>query len=367
MEIKQYLTQVRRDLHQIPELFHTEFLTQKYIVNQLNELGISYSTFKTGVIADIQGKNNKITLGFRADIDALPIHEQNEVEYKSKHEGCMHACGHDGHTAMLLGLAKYYSTKKPEVNLRLIFQPAEENEGGAEMLIEHGALDGVDAIFGLHLSPEHEKGVIATDEGAIFAGAYDFHVVFEGVSGHCADYHKYTDALKASVIFYSEAYKLFEENFSSNHIFHIGKMSGGDASNIVAKNSQCDCTFRFFDENSCKEFMAQIEDILTKTKHKTNANYNLVIENYYPPLINDAKIVNQLKQKLNVQIAKPKYTAEDFAYYLKKVPGAYAWLGIKDEKHTAPLHSCYFDFDESVLWVGVEYYIKLIQNIVINA
>ena len=196
MEMLDYLKYVRRSLHKIPELFHQEFLTQKFIVTELDKLKIKYKKIKTAVIAEIEGIDSKTLLAFRADMDALPITEQNDTDYKSEHIGKMHACGHDGHMAVLLGVAKYFSETKPSVNLRLIFQPAEECEGGAEMLIENGVLKGVNAIFGLHLSPEYPVGVIATDAGAIFAGACDFHIIFEGTSGHCADYQKHIDAIK---------------------------------------------------------------------------------------------------------------------------------------------------------------------------
>lgn len=362
MEMLEYLIFARRSLHKIPELNHQEFLTQKFITQQLDSFKIKYKTINTAVIADIEGYDARTRLAFRADIDALPITEQNQVDYKSTHEGKMHACGHDGHTAMLLGLAKYLSTNKPAVNIRLLFQPAEESEGGAEMLIQKGALKGVDAIFGLHLSPEYPIGTIATDAGAIFAGVCDFHIIFEGKSGHCADYQKYTDALWAGNEFYNRIHNLHKTKYQKNSLFHIGKITGGSASNVVADYAKYDCTFRFFDEALKEDFMMRLEDILIEVQNLTGATHRLIVENYYPPLVNSTHIVQMLKRKFEIAQAQPKYTAEDFAYYLKKVNGAFAWLGIGDEQHTAPLHSPNFDFDEKALLTGLNYYINIAQN-----
>jgi amidohydrolase len=361
MEMLDYLIFARRSLHKIPELYHKEFLTQKFITEQLDSFNIKYKTIKTGVLADIEGYDKKIRLAFRADMDALPVNEQNQADYKSTHEGLMHACGHDGHTAMLLGLAKYLSENKPSVNVRLIFQPAEESEGGAQMLIESGALKGVDAIFGLHLSPEYPAGTIATDAGAIFAGVCDFHIIFEGTSGHCADKQKYIDALWAGNEYYNRVYELYKK-YKDKTLFHIGKITGGNASNIVADYAKYDCTFRFFDEALEEDFMMRLEEILIDVQNLTGAGHRLIVENYYPPLVNSAHIVQMIKKKFDIVQAQPKYTAEDFAYYLKHISGAFAWLGVKDEFHTAPLHSPNFDFDERALLAGVNYYIKIAQN-----
>ncbi len=358
----EYLKYIRRSLHKIPELFHQEFLTQKFIISELESLKLKYKTIKTAVIVDILGFDTKTRLAFRADMDALPVTEQNDADYKSIHIGRMHACGHDGHMAMLMGVAKYFSNEKPPVNLRLIFQPAEESEGGAEMLIENGVLKDVDAIFGLHLSPEYPIGVIATDAGAIFAGVCDFHIIFEGKSGHCADYQRYIDSIKAGNEFYNRIYKLFNEKYQSKTVFHVGKITAGTASNIVADKAQYDCTFRFFDENIQEDFMMRLEEILIDVENLTGAIHRVIVENYYPPLINSIHIIQMLKNKFDIIQAQPKYTAEDFAYYLKKTSGAFAWLGIKDENHIAPLHNDKFDFDEKALLIGLNYYIKIAQN-----
>lgn len=366
MEMLDYLKYVRRSLHKIPELFHQEYLTQQFITNQLDEFKIKYKKIKTAVVADIDGVDSRTRLAFRSDMDALPILEQNDIDYKSLHEGKMHACGHDGHMAMLLGLAKYFSSEKPPVNLRLIFQPAEESEGGAEMLIENGVLKDVDAIFGLHLSPDYPVGTIATDAGAIFAGACDFHIIFEGKSGHCADYQKYIDAIKAGNEFYNRIYSLYHQKYRSKTVFHIGKITAGSASNVVADRAQYDCTFRFFDEQIHEDFMMRLEDILIEVENLTGATHRVIVENYYPPLVNPPHIIEMLKNKFDITQAEVKYTAEDFAYYLKKVNGAFAWLGIRDEQHTSPLHSSKFDFDEKALLTGLNYYIRIAKNTLVQ-
>lgn len=365
-EMIEYLTRVRRHLHACPELYYHEYKTSEFVCAELKSMGIKYRTYATAVVADIKGRGKGGTLAFRADMDALPITETGARAIKegfvSANKGVMHACGHDGHTAMLLALARSLSKRPPAVDVRLIFQPAEEHGGGAEALIKEGVLKGVEAIFGLHLSPEHDKGVIATDGGAIFAGVVDFYLEFSGKSGHCAEPYKAIDAIFAANNLYTRAKELIT-NYEGC-LFNVGKMEGGTANNIISDYARLDCTFRYFSDEAKESFFMRFQDILNDIYNKIGADHRLTVISAYPPLINSTAVAQMVRKTFGelVVTAQPKYTAEDFAFYLKEVPGVFAWLGIKDEDFSHGLHTPEFDFDEAALVTGVEYFRRIADN-----
>ncbi|MDR3318691.1 MAG: amidohydrolase [Clostridiales bacterium] len=359
MELQPYLIKCRRALHQIPELALEEKKTSEFIVGELKALRVKHYTVGTAVIAEIRGRE-KTTVALRADIDALPITEANELPYRSTHAGRMHACGHDGHMAMLLAVAALASETAPKYTLRLIFQPAEENGGGAERLIEAGVLKGVDRIYGLHMSPDYPKGTIATDGGAILAGVCDYTVEFYGKGVHCAVRDAGIDAIIAAYTFCERAERLYRASYARNSLHHVGRFTGGVASNIVADRAAVSCTFRFFDPADKESFFMRIQDILNGIYAETGAGHRLTVTGYYPPLVNDAALADELKTLCGAAECGSAYTSEDFAFYLEKVPGVFSWVGFRDETHSSALHSADFDFDEGALAAGVELYKKLI-------
>lgn len=359
MESLQYLTRVRRALHRIPELSENEFKTADYIAAELKALGHKYRRVKTGIICDVAGVNKTKTIALRADMDALPITEKTVCDFKSEN-GCMHACGHDGHISMLLEVARLTSLNRPANSLRLIFQPAEEGSGGAEKMIDCGALNRVDEIYAFHLCPELEIGVAATNSGALFAGAVEFDVEFTGKSCHCADKSDGNDAIGAAVNFCASA-NGFNKNCKGNTLFHVGAFNGGKARNIVSDNVLICCTLRFFDENQREEVLMNIADCLTKGDSMFGTSHRLIVHEVYPPLINSTEAVFKIKKLFPaLKECEPRYTAEDFAFYLNRIKGCMIWLGIRDEKFSSPLHSNTFGFDESALLTGVEIYKKII-------
>ena len=358
MENIDYLIAVRRALHQMPELSEKEYRTGDFIASELSSMGHKFRRLATGAVCDVKGADTSRTVALRADIDALPIVEKTDCDFRSQN-GCMHACGHDGHTAMLLCIARELAERKPRCNVRLIFQFGEEGDGGAEKMMEMGAVDGVDEIFAFHMCPELEKGEVASADGAMFAGTVEFDVEFYGESCHCADVGSGRDALKAAAYFYGKAGDCNADR-RNNTVFHIGKMEGGAARNIVANFAKAYCTLRYYDSADTDRLMMRLEEYLVKSDELFGTSHRLTVNAVYPPLVNNPASLNKVRAAVNVLPASPRFTAEDFAFYLQKIPGCMLWLGCKDGKYNSPLHSDTFGFDESALITGVEIYKKLV-------
>lgn len=351
------LTKFRQALHQIPEKSCMEFKTSEYIEKALKSFKLKLSKIGTGIVCDIPGENNFIT-GIRCDMDALAITEKTDVEFASKN-GFMHACGHDGHMAMVLVMAKILSEKKPKNSVRLIFQFGEESEGGAEVMVNEGAAKNLDEIFAFHLCPELEKGKIATSIGAIFAGAVEFDIEFQGLGAHCANREKGIDVFNAVNDFLNNQ-SSFNQRYKNNSLFHIGKITGGVARNVVADYAKLECSLRYFDENAREDIMMNIAKLLTSGDGKFGTSHKVLVREVYPPLINSAKAVARVKGVSECDECEPRYTAEDFAFFASVCPACMVWLGIKDEKYASGLHSDTFGFDEKALLLGVDILTKLV-------
>lgn len=356
-ELLPYMREVRRRLHGLPELSSCEYGTSAYLKTQLIDLGYSPRAAHTGLIADVKGREGGKTLAFRADFDALPIVERTGLPFASTN-GNMHACGHDGHTAMLLGAAKFFAARPPARNVRLIFQFGEEGDGGAATMIEQGALDGVDEIYAFHLCPDLEKGRIGTNSRALFAGVVEFDVIFAGRSSHCAARSEGADALAAAVDFAVGARRY---SVGAKTLVHVGKITGGRARNVVADDARAECSFRYFEAADRDRIVSGLRELVGECGGLHGARGELAIRAAYPPLVNDPACVNKLAAVTAIEEMPGRFTAEDFAFYLERVPGCMAWLGVRDDAHRSPLHSDTFDFDESVLVRGAETFIKLAE------
>lgn len=356
-EMKEYVVAMRRALHKIPELSDKEFRTSEFIADQLKSMGLKYRTLHTGLYTEFAGKDSSRTVALRCDMDALPITEKNDVPFKAQEN--MHACGHDGHMAIVLTMAKLLCSAKPDCNVRLIFQYGEEGDGGADKMIAGGVIDGVDEIYAFHLCPELEKYKLASCEGAMFAGTVEFDVEIRGKASHCADREKGADALKTAREFLS-AYPTLNERYANNTLFHVGKIECGSARNVVADYGKIYCTLRYFDEAHYEAIMMEIARVLAKADSRQGTDSAVRVNAVYPPLINSSYALNKLKQAAVIEPCLPRYTAEDFAFYTKKIKGCMAWLGVRDETHVSPLHSDTFGFDESALFVGVETMFNLV-------
>ncbi len=354
-----YLTETHRKLHRLAELSGREYKTSAFIAEELARFGYKPKTIGTGVYCDI-GKG-KDRLAFRADFDALPIRENVEVT------GCdfaaegdvMHACGHDGHTANLLNVARILdgSSNTP---LRLIFQFGEEGIGGSETMIDGGVLDGVDEIYALHLCPELDEGKIGYCYGGMFAGCVEFDVEVSGVSAHCAMPDSGADAIRASLFAANAAISISREH---GLLMNLGKITGGAARNIIADSCKSEYTIRFYDTAKSEEFMLGMERALLAADDRFGTSHRLITNAVYPPLINHALAVDKIRSLAGADAVEvpPRMTAEDFSNYLLKVPGCMVWLGIRTAEHSSPLHSDTFSFDEKALLKGTELFLKIID------
>jgi len=361
LKIREEIIAWRRDFHMHPELGYEEERTSKIVEEHLREWGYTIKRVGTGIIADIGNGEKKIAL--RADMDALPVQEENDVPYKSRTPGKMHACGHDAHTAMLLGAAKIIAEHKEELpnKVRLIFQPAEEGGNGALKMIEGEGLEGVDAIFGLHVWMELPSGIVGVREGPVMAGVGRFDVEIEGKGGHGASPHETIDPVPIA----AQAILAFQTIISRNlnplesGVVSVGTIKAGEAFNVIPERVYMNGTYRFFTQETKKLIEKRIEEVLKGIVLANNASYKLKIEEVAPPTINDpqmASLAKRVAQKLGLKVDDvPKSMgSEDFAFYLQKVPGAFIALGIKNEEKGIihPHHHPKFNVDEEVLPLG---------------
>ncbi len=360
-KIKMQIIDWRRDFHMHPELKYEEERTSRIVEEHLREWGYSIKRVGTGIIGDI-GLGGKV-VALRADMDALPVQEENDVLYKSKIQGKMHACGHDAHTAMLLGAAKIIAAHKDELNgrVRLIFQPAEEGGNGAVRMIEGGALEGVDAIFGFHVWMDLPSGVIGIRDGPFLAGAGIFNGKVMGKGGHGASPHETVDPIPVT----AEAVLALQTITSRNvppiesGVLSVTAIHGGTAFNIIPEEVEFKGTFRFFKPEIGEMIQRRVREVLEGVTKAHGAEYELNIEELTPPTINSpemADFAREVAEKYNLRYGDvpPTMGAEDFAFYLQRVPGAFLALGIRNEEKGIiyPHHHPRFDVDEGVLYLG---------------
>lgn len=367
---EQWFINVRRELHQHPELDFNLPETTGIICKYLDEIKIPYKTGigKSGIVADLKGKNSNITIALRADIDALPILENTECEYSSKNIGKMHACGHDVHTSILLGTAKILAAKKEELpcNVRFIFQPAEETTGGAVPMIEDGVLEGVNCIFGLHVDPSTEAGKIAVKYGAMNASATDVNIKIKGKSCHGAYPSGGVDAVVTAAYVITALQTIVSRNIDSRDslVLTFGTMQSGTKENIVAQEAFCCGTMRSLSNSVRDKAKKRINSIVEMVSAAYEAKGEVFYRDSYNALINHDEYVDLIKtngenilgvDKVKIK-ALPDMGVEDFAYFLEKIPGAFFNLGVgnKEKKITAPLHNDKFNIDESAIIVGIK-------------
>lgn len=363
----------RRALHQIPEIGLKEYQTKEYLKNYLISIGLTpHDICETGLYVFIEGKDTENCIAFRSDMDALNIHEENNIDFKSKYENFMHACGHDGHMSILLGFAKYLTTIQPlKKSVLLIFQPAEETPGRAKNICESGLLKkyNVKEIYGSHLFPEIKEGTIATKEGPFFAQATHIGGKIIGKSAHGAMPQLGTDTVPAFSKIIDGYQTIVSRNFSPFDpiVITIGEFKGGTARNIIAESTEFYGTLRTYSQEKTQFAINRIKEI----NRGIETSYNVKIEDdfqiLYPPVINNTSLYNKLiNMKTDIPIISypPLTIAEDFAYYPQEVPGLFVLIGTKNEEKgfTHPLHSCHFNFDEKALLTAIKLYIQLYNN-----
>lgn len=364
ISMRDFLIDLRRDIHKHPELGFEEIRTMEKISSILNSLNIKHKTkiAKTGIIADIEGEDKNFTIAFRTDMDALPMDDLKTCEYSSKEKGKCHACGHDVHIAILTGIAKYFSKIKPPCNIRLIYQPAEETTGGAKPMIDEGALDNVNIIYGLHVRPEIMSGQISVKYGVMYASSNMFDIKIYGKASHGAKSYEGIDAIIIASNILNQLHNFVSAFTDGSMRLHVGTIKGGSARNIVADFVQMEGIIRMLcnDETRNKR-LSMIEKIILNTANSFNAKADFINMPSYPALINHTEAVDIIKEngfnilgKENVFIEEnSNMTTEDFSYYLQKVSGAFFSLGVSNKNINIPIHNGLFDIDERAINIGV--------------
>lgn len=369
------LRQMRRDLHKIPELGLKEYKTSAYIREKLTSFGITEleTWLETGVVAVIRGKGKGQAVAFRADMDALPVTEQTGCDFTSEHVGCMHACGHDGHVTVLLGFAKYLQEHKDELenDVVLIFQPAEEGPGGAQLLVDAGLFEKhpVRCIIGCHIFPQVPQGKVACRKGAMMArnGEVDVHIY--GESAHGAQPQLGHDAVLAAGAVITGLHTILSRNVSplDSGVLTFGAIHGGEACNIIAKEVKLEGTMRAFSDEAYETMTKRVQEVASGIAAGYGCKGEAVFRHMYRVVDNDPKLVELLQEVAgdNYEEIPPYMLAEDFSLYLQKVPGMFFFLGSgnAEKGYTHSLHSAQFQFDEEILALGVETYAKLLKKL----
>ncbi len=354
----------RQALHAIPELELKLPKTAAYLKNSLEKLDCTLSYPMGDAICAFFDFGKSDAIAFRADMDALPIPEETGLSFASQHPGIMHACGHDGHMATLLELARRLNEKEDlPHNVLLIFQPGEESPGGAKPLCETGILEDhkVKAIFGLHLWPGLEKGVMHTRVGGLMSRGSELNVDVYGKSSHIGNASAGIDSTAAAVEFYRQMRAaeaaVPEEYF---RLLNFGKFESGTVRNAISAHAHMAGSLRAFEEEVFDGLRNKLFEIKADVEEKFGCRIEIWMSEGYPAVMNDPAMVAKVQQIADVKLLdKPSMTSEDFAEYQQRVPGVFFFLGTGD---TAALHATTFDFDEEILLKGADFFEKLAEN-----
>jgi amidohydrolase len=367
------LVDLRRDLHKIPEIAYNEYKTAQYVCQKLDEYGVSYERcFNTGVVALI-GKGECVA--FRMDMDGLFVTEQNDVSYKSIHDGLMHACGHDGHTAILLMTAKILKEFEQDlkVQVKLIFQPAEEGSGGAMPMIEEGVLKNPDVtrVFSTHLWPSTPVGKVEYVPKVAFAGTSRYTITVKGSGGHGAMPENVKNSIIPAANIILGVDKIHKEE--KDAVVSLCAVSADGMFNVFPSDTVLKGTIRTISEQDLERILTKIKDLTEEISLKFDIEIIFFPEFEYPPCANDDKALEELvlasKKALgeeNVILGEKTFGAEDFAYFSMNSKAAHIRIGSRnetDEKTHYPLHNAKFEIDESALLVGVKVFIQLALEI----
>lgn len=356
-DLNEHLISIRRHLHQYPELSTKEFETTKFIQKRLSEIGINLrkTGLKTGVFAQLQGENSGPTIALRADIDALPIEEQTGLPYTSKIKGLMHACGHDFHTAALIGAASLLKKNQTKLNgnIRFLFQPAEEIGGGAEQVINDGQLEGVEAIIGLHNKPDLPVGTIGLKSGPLMASVDRFHITISGKGSHAAIPQNGKDPILAASQVVTALQSIVSRNISplESAVVSVTKITGGSTWNVIPGDVILEGTTRTFNHAIREEVKEKVNTIVKNTVLAYSEEARIDWFPGPPPLLNDAgtiEVVREAAQNQGLKVIEPEPTmgGEDFAFYQQHMPGAFAFFGTNGNEDW---HHPAFTVDESAL------------------
>ena len=374
--IKDEIYAIRRHFHRYPELSFKEFNTAETISQHLDKFGIAHKNGvgKTGIVGEINFGPGPI-IALRADMDALPIQEENNLDYKSLNDGVMHACGHDGHMAILLGAANALSknSKLKKGTVRFIFQPAEEGLGGAKYMIEDGCLDNVDEIYGLHLWNYQLYGEVGIKDGPVMASADLFDIEVSGKGGHGATPQGTIDAIVVASNLVTMLQTIVSRNTNplESTVLSIGKIKGGHNFNIISDKVHMSGTTRAYTEENRTMIKQRMKEVIEGVSKSFGADIKLNYKDGYPPTVNHSSQVEKVLEAASSVVAsgaKNPYLSmggEDFSYYLQNKPGCFFFVGSapnENEILSTPHHCSHFNIDERALLIGASVYVNLIEN-----
>lgn len=371
-EVKQW----RQHIHSQPELGFKEFKTSAFIVDKLESFGIEVhqGLGGTGVVGILKNGSGP-TIGIRADIDALPIKEQNDIEHKSTHENCMHACGHDGHTSVLLGTAKYLSQHQNfSGTIYFIFQPAEEVLGGAKAMIDDGLFDKfpMDAVYGLHNWPGLPVGEIAVNNGPMMASFDTFEITLTGKGTHAAMPHLGADPIAAGAALITNIQSIVSRRISplKSGVISVTQMNSGDTTNVIPDYAILKGTVRSFDMGVRQSMQDMLTEMVTVLPPLYGVTGEMDYHIRYPVTTNDSQAYLEIKEaatsvlgadKVNTDV-EPSMASEDFSFMSQEVKGAYFWLGVDGSSPSKPLHNAAYDFNDDAIETGIKVWVSLVES-----
>ncbi|MED0902267.1 hydrolase [Bacillus cereus] len=369
-QLTEMLISIRRNLHEHPELSYEEFETTKTIKNWLDEKNITIinSSLETGVIAEISGNSSGPIIAIRADIDALPIQEETNLPYTSKIPGKMHACGHDFHTAAIIGAAYLLKEKESSLSgtVRFIFQPAEESSNGACKVIEAGHLHGVQAIFGMHNKPDLPVGTIGIKDGPLMAGVDRFEIEIHGVGTHAAVPDAGVDPIVASSQIVMALQTIVSRNISSSHnaVVSVTNIHSGNTWNVIPEKATLEGTVRTFQAETREKIPALMERIIKGVSDALGVKTEFRFYPGPPAVHNDKTLTNlsiQIAEQMNLNVISPtpSMAGEDFSFYQQEIPGSFVFMGTSG---THEWHHPAFTVDEQALPISAEYFALLAEK-----
>lgn len=369
MELSPFVT-IRRDLHQIPEIGFQEFKTQQYLLNYIMNLAserIEVETWRTGIFVRINGENPSKIIGYRADIDGLPIKEETGLSFASTHEDYMHACGHDFHMSIGLGVLTHFVENPIDDDLLFIFQPAEEGPGGAEPMLKSETMKKwkPDMILALHVAPEYPVGTIAVKEGLLFANTSELFIDLKGKGGHAAYPHETNDMVITACSLVGQLQTIVSRNVNplDSAVITIGKITGGTVQNIIAETARLEGTIRTLNPESMVKVKSRIEALVEGIQVGYECEAAIDYGCMYHQVYNDEKLTSEFMdftdRSSEVQLYRctEAMTGEDFGYMLKEIPGLMFWLGVASDHG---LHHAKLAPDEKAIELAINHLTKYI-------
>lgn len=374
VKLKQEIIENRRALHQIPEIGLNTIKTSAYLTAKGREYGVDKiddTLIENGLVMLIKPRiETSLGVALRSDMDALPMKEASGVAFASLHEGCMHACGHDGHMATMLATVHYLCNHRDELkqNVTIVFQPGEEGPGGAEVMIKNGLFKKypIDKILGMHVMSDQPAGTIGCCAGPMMARNGEFQYTIKGRSAHGATPNEGRDAVVAGASLVMNLQTIVSRNVDplETAVITVGKFIGGQVRNVIADKAEIVGTMRSFSDENYVMMKERMENIAQSIASMFDVEVELEIQDYYGVVRNDAFMVEQLKEVCQddyVQI-KPRMISEDFSFYQQEVPGVFYFCGVRDETHTRLIHDSAFDFNEEALLNGVETNVRMLEK-----